>query len=155
MIFAPMTPRRVALLRLAVVLSAFVGIALAHGTQCQTGMPMGMTHSAAVLSGVTGHCGAQVDDSDIHQHDNGLDSEVAAEATNTSLTPVDDAEHAPTVGLAMACLAAFLALLATFAFPRKEIVAIVLRRTQDMGMTGVRSALPRAPTLAELCVSRT
>ncbi|MBF6289751.1 hypothetical protein IU436_26510 [Nocardia farcinica] len=155
MIDAPMTPRRAALLRLAVVLSAFVGIALVHGAQCQTGMPMGMAHSAAVLSGVAGPCGAQVDDSGIHGHDHGLDSGVGAEATDTPMTVVDDAAPAPPVGLVMACLAAFLALLATIAFPRREVVATVLRRARDMGMTRVRAVLPRAPTLAELCVLRT
>ncbi|MGV9753222.1 hypothetical protein [Nocardia farcinica] len=155
MIFAPMTPRRAALLRLAVVLSAFVGIALVHGAQCQTGMPMPMSHSAAVLSGVTGQCGAQVDDSGSHGHDNGLDFGVGAEATDTPMMAADDAAPAPPVGLVMACLAAFLALLATIAFPRREVVATVLRRAQDRGMTRVRAILPRAPTLAELCVLRT
>ena len=150
-----MTPRRAALLRLAVVLSAFVGIALVHGTQCQTGMPMGMAHSAAVLNGVAGPCGAQVDDLGIHERDHAGESGVGIEATDTPMTVVVDAAPAPPVGLVMACLAAFLAFLATIVFPRRGVVATVLRRAQEAGMTGVRAVLPRAPTLAELCVLRT
>ncbi|AVH20818.1 MULTISPECIES: hypothetical protein [Nocardia] len=156
MIFAPMTARRAALLRLAVALSAFVAIALVHGAQCQTGMPMTMAHSAAMVGGVAGQCGgAQVGDAGIHEHDHGPDSGVGVQAADTPLTVADDAVPAPPVGLVMACLAAFLAMLATLAFPRRDVVATVLRRAPDVAMIRVRAVLPRAPTLAELCVLRT
>ncbi|UAK33321.1 hypothetical protein K8O92_04870 [Nocardia asteroides] len=152
-----MTARRVALLRLAVALSAFVAIALVHGAQCQTGMPMGMmAHSAAMVGGVAGQCGgAQVGDAGFHEHDHGPDSRVGVQAADTPLTVADDAVPAPPVGLVMACLAAFLAMLATLAFPRRDVVATVLRRAPDVAMIRVRAVLPRAPTLVELCVLRT
>ncbi len=150
-----MIPRRAALLRLAVVLSAFVGIALVHGAQCQTGMPMGMVQSVVVLDGAAGQCDTVASDPGPHEHDHGLGSGTGVNASDSPMTMADDAAPAPPVGLVMACLAAFLALLAAFVFARRGVVATVLLQAQDVGMTGVRAVLPRAPTLAQLCVLRT
>ncbi|BDT85569.1 MULTISPECIES: hypothetical protein [Nocardia] len=155
MIFAPMIPRRAALLRLAVVLSAFVGIALVQGAQCQTGMPMGMVQSAVMFDGVAGQCATGVNGPSAHEHDHGHDSGMGIDMPDTPMAMADDAAPTPPAGLVMACLAAFLALLAAFMFPRREVVTTALRQAQDVGITGVRAVLPRAPTLAELCVLRT
>ncbi|TDP38637.1 hypothetical protein DFR75_103294 [Nocardia ignorata] len=149
-----MIPRRAALLRLAIVLSALVGIALVHGAQCQAGMPMGMAQSV-VMRDDAGQCGARGDDPSSHAHDRGHDSGKGVQAPDAPMPMVEDAAPAPPVGLAMACLAAFLALLAVFVFARREVTVTVLRQVQNVGLTGVRAVLPRAPTLAQLCVLRT
>ncbi|MGW5440739.1 MULTISPECIES: hypothetical protein [Nocardia] len=161
MIFAPLAPRRVALLRLAVVVSAFVGIALIQGTQCQAGMPMGTARAQAVaaIDGATvDQCGAvPIDARAEHQVDPGHDSAMGVAGLDApiAVAVAEDLDPVLPAGLVMACLAAFLALLVVFALPRRGGFAHRVRLVQDVGMTGVRSVLPRAPTLAELCVLRT
>lgn len=159
MIFASLVPRRVGLLRLAVVVSAFVGIALIQGAQCQAGMPMGMAQSLATIDGATSdRCGVvSVDAKGGHEADDGHDSGMGIVVPDAPMAvPVaEDPEPVVPAGLVMACLAVFLALLVAFALPRRGGIAHRVRLVQAVGMTRVRSALPRAPTLAELCVLRT
>lgn len=55
----------------------------------------------------------------------------------------------------MACLAVFLALLAGLAVLRRGRAAYLVRMVHDLDVVRLRSVLPRALTLAELCVLRT
>lgn len=124
-------------------------------------MPMGMAmaQSLATIDGATSdQCGVvPVDAGAGHVADYGHDSGMVAVGLDAPMAVqvAEDPEPVFPAGLVMACLAVFLALLAAFALPRRGGLTHRVRLVQDAEMTGVRSVLPRAPTLAELCVLRT
>lgn len=154
MITAPPTLRRAGLVRLLVVVAALVGIALIQNAHCPA-MAMGTPMSAStgvdctvIASGAVGEHGQE------NRHHAGIDTAVQALAV-TSDGIADESGSMLPAGIAMACLAVFLALIVALAVPRRSERAFVFLRSPLRTGFRPRTAPPRPPDLSELCVLRT
>lgn len=149
-ITTPPAPRRTGIARLVLVLAALAGIALLQNAHCPAGMAMAApaSMSAVACAGVQSAA-----DHDIHMPDPG-DSVVQAAVVSPEVSSDHSGPALPT-GIAMACLAVFLALLAALALPRLSGHAYTLLLSLPLRGPRPRSVPPRPPSLAELCVLRT
>ncbi|NNH70579.1 hypothetical protein HLB23_12020 [Nocardia uniformis] len=136
------SPPRGVSARLLAVLAALAGIALVHGLQCEDGMPVpvsmshSMTHSVETVGAADGP----------------MDHLVTG-----ALDAVENVIGAPMTlgGLLAACLVAILAWWSASALRMPRPIAAVACPIRAGPRRATRTALPRAPTLAQLCVLRT
>lgn len=159
MIVAPPTLRRAGLVRLLVVVAALVGITLIQNAHCPA-MAMGMPMSAAAGMNA-GECAVvsagEVPDGHGYDHGHPSEKDAATHATATVGlgSAVDESGSMLPAGIAMACLAVFLALIVALAVPRRIERAFVFLRSPLRTGVRPRTAPPRPPDLSELCVLRT
>ncbi len=137
-------PSRRIPVRLLAVPAALVGIALMHGLQCKDGMPaLPMAHAGVHSIDTTASAGDRVD-------------HLVTDTLHAVKTAADAAGDPVMLGgVLAACMVAILTWLAvsTLRPPRATATAAIPIRA---GPTrAARAALPRAPTLAQLCVLRT
>ncbi|MEV4158425.1 hypothetical protein AB0J48_35950 [Nocardia salmonicida] len=153
--------RRAAVLRFAVLLAALVGFAVLQGAQCHAAMaamPTTMTVTAE-------QCGFMPASSDTGNQSSASplpdDSMLAVQASSATEGVSAAAAHEspasakPTAGFAMACLAVFLTLLTILALVRRVRNALFPIGDHRIPVPVLVSAVPRPPTLAQLCVLRT
>ncbi|GAD87046.1 MULTISPECIES: hypothetical protein [Nocardia] len=151
--------RRAGFLRLAVMLAALVGVALIQGAQCHAASMAGMT-MPTIGTFATGPCGPITADADPGDHHDTAAAPIQDQPTviaDDLMAAPDDhqTEAAPAAGLAMACLAVFLALLTVLAIAGSLRRALLIGRYHQPPSPVLRSVLPRPPSLAELCILRT
>ncbi|WP_249643807.1 hypothetical protein [Nocardia sputi] len=141
-------PSRTVCARLLVVLAALGGIALAHGLQCEDGMPamsapMSMTHSIMQSAQTTGGAADQMDQ--------------LVAGTLPAVKTVGDAVGEPMTlgGILAACMVVVLTWLAISTLRLRQTSAVLVCPIRAGPTRAARAASPRAPTLAQLCVLRT
>ncbi|MFC4377322.1 hypothetical protein ACFO5K_24885 [Nocardia halotolerans] len=148
MISASTASQRGGLLRLMLVLAALVGFALMQTGHCQAGPMMNMSMASPVM--------AATDSDHASEQSSPAVSTAPAVAMDSAVEqPVDSDRPAAPAGIMMACLAMFLALSAAVALLRRPGSGWRGRRPVTAERSRPRSAPPRPPSLAELCVLRT
>jgi hypothetical protein len=151
---APPAFRSTGVVRLVVVLAALVGLALIQSPHCSAGTAMGMP-AAATATASCAACGVSQADIPPAVHQHGPADGMLQAATVVGDMGTDHHVPAGPAGITMACLAVFLALLAGFAALRPDGRADRTRLPLLLTSPRPRQALPRPPSLAELCVLRT
>ncbi|WP_405139111.1 hypothetical protein [Nocardia sp. NBC_01388] len=159
----PTTTRaRAAFAQLVVVLAGLVGIALVQGALCQAAMSMGgmdmaMEQPVAAVGVVVQDIGSIPVASDpiLHVESAMQHADIGVREVVAAVDVMDGRSAPAPAGIVMACLAVFLALLTVLAIPRRGGASYVIRSRRPGRAVRPRSALPRAPSLAELCVLRT
>ncbi|MFI7190038.1 hypothetical protein ACIBQ0_09915 [Nocardia nova] len=153
MIAAPPALRRAGLARLVVVLAALLGMLAIQNTHCTAGSAMGTSMTAAASIVSPGDCGAmhQAADSvaNAHQHD------AVAVADSGITARADHASPMLACDIAMACLAVFLALLTVLAVAPQLVGRVRADSQRAVRRQCPVPAVPRPPSLAELCILRT
>lgn len=134
------------LARFFAVFAVLAGLVLAHGVQCAEGMSvMHDARGATMVAGVAMECGAPTATV--------ADACTAADPVG-AVTPAGDGS--PGLGGVLAtCLAFIVAVVAAIAGLRPTEFRHVVRICRATRAAVLRTALPRAPSLAELCLLRT
>ncbi|MGW4632860.1 hypothetical protein [Nocardia sp. NPDC004415] len=159
MIAAPHQQRRTGFLRLAMMLAALVGVALIQGAQCHAASMAGMIMptTGAVAAGQCGLADDNASPGDRHDAAGGYEQDQHAIIADDAMTMAEDEQSGVglAAGLAMACLAIFLAVLTVLAIAGPVQRALLGGLDPQPPIPVLHPVLPRPPSLAQLCILRT
>jgi hypothetical protein len=133
------------LVRLLAVVAVLVGLALTHGFQCTDDMTTVMRGASGASAGMAGGVA----------HDDHAAARMAHADTGVSGIAAGDSSGSRGLGAVLAtCLAFIVAVVAGVLGLRRAGLGVV-RVLDSAPVVAIRAAIPRTPSLAELCLLRT